>query len=121
MITNPVFRAARNVGATVGGILSFFGVVPAAYAGGFAGLHLLRILMGHPVPATPLTQSVIVGFVVMGVVCLAFLGIVLGSIFGTGIGVILSLLKSTPDEEMLSVPEEPRIVSSIREAEGYTA
>jgi hypothetical protein len=109
------------VGAAVGGILSSFGVVPAVYAGGFTGLHLLSILLGNPVPITPLTQSIIIGFGVMGVVCLVFLGIVLGSIFGTGVGVILSQLKSTSDKEMIFYPDGFREVSSIREAEGYIA
>ena len=76
-------RTGRNIGAVIGGIIFLvFGTVPAFYFGSFGMLTLITHLVGPVDPGIIVRMMLVVG-IVMGLVCTAFVSIVVGSVLGT--------------------------------------
>ncbi len=66
----------------------FFGAVPGAVYGGFAGLIMAGTLFGTPVEPTLVTRVITGGGVVLGLVTSLFLFLVIGALAGTVLGLM---------------------------------
>ncbi|HEX8947452.1 MAG TPA: hypothetical protein VF790_00745 [Dissulfurispiraceae bacterium] len=100
-------RMGTKIGATLGGIaFLIFGLVPGFYFGSYGSLVVMRHLMGGPVEPTVIVRMVIAAGILLGIVCIASVSIVVGSIVGTALGYLV---------EAAAAPAE------IRETAGATA
>jgi len=83
--TKKSLTTGRNIGAMIGGIAFLvFGTVPAFYFGSFGMLTLITHLVGPVDPGILVRMLLVVG-IVMGLVCTAFVSIVVGSVLGTAL------------------------------------
>lgn len=100
-----VVKTGMKVGAVLGGIaFLIFGIVPGFHYGGYGTLMLLNKIMGGPVEFTLAVRMLVVLGILLGILCLGFMSIVVGSVFGTASGYIvhaLSYLKAPEEEEMV--------------------
>jgi len=79
-------RMGTRVGAVVG-VIGFlaFGIIPAFYFGSYATLVLMSHLFG-PLQATALLRVVTAAGIILGITCVGFTSIVVGSVLGTVAG-----------------------------------
>ena len=83
--TRKALTTGRNIGAMIGGIIFIvFGIVPAFYFGSFGMLTLITHLVGPVDPGILVRMLLVVG-IIMGMVCTAFVSIVVGSVLGTAL------------------------------------
>ena len=88
-------RMGTKIGATLGGIaFLIFGLIPGFYFGSYGTLVVLKHLMGGPVEATVLVRMVVAVGILLGIVCIASVSIVVGSILGTGLGYLVEAVTS---------------------------
>ncbi len=95
-----------RMGTKVGGVLGaiaflVFGVVPGFYFGSYGTLVLMNHLFGGPLEATVLVRVATAAGILVGIVCMASVSIVVGAIFGTGLGYLLEIVRAP------SVAKEP--------------
>ena len=97
--TANTLRTGRNIGAVIGGIIFLvFGTVPAFYFGSFGMLTLITHLVG-PVDPGIIVRMLLVAGIVMGLVCTAFVSIVVGSVLGTALAWVTESLTSAVSRE----------------------
>lgn len=105
-----VIKTGMKVGAILGGIAFLvFGIVPGFHYGGYGALMLISKIAGGPVEATLAVRMVIVVGILIGIMCLGFMSIVIGSVLGTASGYmvhVLSYLKAPADEEHMIKTEK---------------
>lgn len=90
-----VLTTGRNIGAMLGGIVFLvFGIVPAFYFGSFGMLTLITHLVGPVDPGIIVRMMLVVG-IIMGLLCTAFVSIVVGSVLGTTLAWATDALAST--------------------------
>lgn len=88
-----------KIGAILGGItFIIFGLLPGFYFGSYIALVITSKLAGGPVSATLLIKALVALGAIMGILCMAALFIVVGSLAGTGIGYILTYFSKTGKE-----------------------
>ena len=104
-----LIRTGTMVGAVLGGVAFLvFGVVPAFHYGGFATLMLLTKLAGGPVEATLGVRVILVVGVLLGILCLGFLSLVLGSVAGTAAAYVVRLVSPAGHKEAAPQAAENR-------------
>ncbi len=90
-----VIKTSMKVGAVLGGLVFLiFGIVPGFHFGGTGTVMLLSKLTGGPLEFTLFVRAIVVLGILVGIFCLGTLSIVLGSVFGTLSGVLISALTS---------------------------
>ena len=83
-------RMGTKIGATLGGLaFLIFGLIPGFYFGSYGTLVVLKHLMGGPVEATVLVRMIVAVGIMLGIVCIASVSIVVGSVLGTGLGYLV--------------------------------
>ena len=83
---NETVRMWTKIGAVVGAIgFLAFGVVPGFYFGSYGALILFNHLLGSVQP-TVLVRVATAAGIILGVTCVGFMSIVVGSILGTAVG-----------------------------------
>ncbi|MCL4491928.1 MAG: hypothetical protein M1510_08515 [Nitrospirae bacterium] len=83
-------RMGTKIGATLGGIaFLIFGLIPGFYFGSYGSLVVIRHLMGGPVEPTVIVRMIVAAGIMLGIVCIASVSIVVGSIVGTVFGYIV--------------------------------
>ncbi len=88
-----------RMGTKVGGVLGaiaflVFGIVPGFYFGSYGTLVLINHLFGGPLQATVLVRVATAAGILVGIVCIASVSIVVGAIFGTGLGYLLEIVRA---------------------------
>ena len=79
-------RMGTKIGAVLGGLaFLIFGTIPGFYFGSYGSLVVMKHLMGSVEPTVIVRMVVAVG-ILLGIVCVASVSIVLGSIVGTAFG-----------------------------------
>jgi hypothetical protein len=95
-----IISIGTRVGAVLGGItFLIFGVVPGFHYGGYGALMLFSKLADGPVDMTLGVRLVIALGIILGILCLGFMGIVLGSILGTAAGFVVNALGLVAERE----------------------
>jgi len=90
-----MIKMGTKIGATIGGLVFFaFGLIPGFYFGSYGALVVLQHLMGGPVEATALVRVIVAVGITLGIVSIASLSIVAGSILGTALGYMVEALTS---------------------------
>lgn len=93
-----MIRMGTKVGATLGGIaFLIFGVLPGFYFGSYGSLIVLKHLVGGPVEPTVLVRMFMAVGILLGIVCIASVSIVVGSIIGTALGYLVEVVTSPPE------------------------
>lgn len=88
-------RMGTKIGAALGGVaFLIFGLIPGFYFGSYGSLIVLRHLMGGPVEPTVLVRMFVAVGILLGIVCVASVSIVVGSIAGTAMGYLVEALTS---------------------------
>lgn len=88
-------RMGTKIGATLGGIAFLvFGLIPGFYFGSYGALVVMKHLMGGPVEPTLIVRMIVAVGIMLGIVCIASVSIVVGSIVGTVLGYIVEALTS---------------------------
>jgi len=101
-----MIRMGTKIGAALGGIVFLaFGLIPGFYFGSYGTLVVLKHLMGGPVEPTVLVRMIIAVGIMLGIVCIASVSIVIGSILGTALGYVIDAL-SAPAEVKEGIKEE---------------
>ncbi|MDP2279707.1 MAG: hypothetical protein Q8K51_15970 [Nitrospirota bacterium] len=91
-------RMGTKIGATLGGIaFLIFGVLPGFYFGSYGSLIVLKHLVGGPVEPTVLVRMFMAVGILLGIVCIASVSIVIGSIIGTALGYLVELVTAPAD------------------------
>ncbi|MEW6117880.1 MAG: hypothetical protein AB1553_13435 [Nitrospirota bacterium] len=86
-------RMGTKIGAALGGLtFLIFGVIPGFYFGSYGALVVLKHLLGGPVEPTVLVRMFVAVGVMLGIVCVASVSIVIGSIVGTALGYAVEAL-----------------------------
>ncbi len=86
-----VISIGTRIGAVLGGFAFLaVGILPGYHYGGYGALMLLSKLAGGPVEFTPGIRLIIALGILLGIVCLGFMSIVLGSVFGTISGYVVN-------------------------------
>src|SRR5208337_1907812 len=99
-------RMGTKIGAAIGGLVFLaFGLIPGFYFGSYGTLVVLKHLMGGPVEPTVLVRMIIAVGIMLGIVCIASVSIVIGSILGTALGYVIDAL-SAPAEVKEGIKEE---------------
>ena len=97
--TAKALKTGRNIGAVIGGIIFLvFGTVPAFYFGSFGMLTLITHLVG-PVDPGIIVRMMLVAGIVMGLICTAFVSIVVGSVLGTALAWVTESATSAVSRE----------------------
>jgi hypothetical protein len=92
-------RMWTRIGAIAGAIgFLAFGVVPGFYFGSYGALILMSHLFGSVQPTVLLRVATAAG-IVLGVTCVGFMSIVVGSILGTAIGYAARALTASLKEK----------------------
>jgi hypothetical protein len=97
-----IARAGMKVGAVIGAVaFLIFGVLPGFHYGGYGALMLLTKLAGGPLEMTLGIRMIVLFGVLLGILCLASMSIVLGSVFGTISGYLVGLVSpaETPEAQ----------------------
>lgn len=101
-----IVRAGMKVGAVLGGIAFLvFGIVPGFHYGGYGTLMLISKLADGPVDFTLGVRVLVILGILLGILCVASMSIVLGSVLGTVSGYIvnaLSILRTPEAKEELA-------------------
>ena len=88
-------RMGTKIGATLGGIaFLIFGLIPGSILGAMGRWWCLSTLWAGPVEATVLVRMVVAVGILLGIVCIASVSIVVGSILGTGLGYLVEAVTS---------------------------
>lgn len=88
-------RMGTKIGATLGGVAFLaFGLIPGFYFGSYGALVVLKHLMGGPVEPTVIVRMMVAVGIMLGIVCIASVSIVVGSIAGTVLGYIVEAITS---------------------------
>ena len=83
-------RMGTKIGAALGGLVFLvFGLIPGFYFGSYGALIVLKHLMGGPVEASVIARMIIAMGSILGLVCVASVSIVAGSIAGTALGYLI--------------------------------
>ena len=90
----------------------FFGAVPGAVYGGYAGLIMTGTLFGTPVEPTLVARVITGGGVVLGLVTSLFLFLVLGAIAGTVLGLVFRPLVRVVAPNIVEEAPVPSTVAS---------
>lgn len=99
-------RMGTKIGAALGGVaFLIFGLIPGFYFGSYGSLIVLKHLMGGPIEPTVFVRMCVAVGILLGIVCVASVSIVVGSIAGTAMGYLV---------EVLTAPKE------VKEAEEAT-
>lgn len=90
-------REVLSMGSKIGGVIGaiaflFFGLVPGFYFGSYATLIILSKLLGGPLKASVVINILVAMGIILGISCIAAAFIVVGAIFGTAVGYIISLI-----------------------------
>lgn len=86
-------RMGTKIGAALGSLVFLaFGLLPGFYFGSYGALVVLRHLMGGPVEPTVLVRMIMAVGIMLGIVCVASVSIVIGSIVGTAMGYMVEAL-----------------------------
>ncbi len=86
-------RMGTKIGAALGGLVCLtFGLLPGFYFGSYGALVVLKHLMGGPVEPTVLVRMIVAVGIMLGIVCIASVSIVVGSILGTVLGYLVEAL-----------------------------
>jgi hypothetical protein len=89
---NESVKTGVKIGATAGGLAFLvFGIMPGFYFGGFGTLILFQKLAGSAVEPTLFVRAAVVVGIVVGLVCVATVSIVTGSLLGAALGYVVSL------------------------------
>lgn len=88
-------RMGTKTGAAIGAIAFFiFGLIPGFYFGSYGTLIILKHLTGGPVDPTVLVRMIVAVGILLGIVCIASVSIVVGSVLGTVLGYIIEAATS---------------------------
>ena len=88
---NETVKAGMKIGATIGGLVFLvLGIVPGFYFGSYGTLILLQKLMGGAVEPTLFVRAAVVMGIAVGIACAAAVSIVVGGLFGTVMGYVIS-------------------------------
>jgi hypothetical protein len=88
---NETVKAGMKIGAAIGGLVFVvFGIMPGFYFGSYGTLILLQKLMGGTVEPTLFVRAFVVMGIVVGIACAAAVSIVVGGLFGTALGFVVS-------------------------------
>jgi len=80
-------RVGTKIGAVLGGLaFLIFGTIPGFYFGSYGSLVVMKHLMGGSLEPTVIVRMVVAVGILLGIVCVASVSIVLGSIVGTAFG-----------------------------------
>ena len=80
-------RVGTKIGAILGGLaFLIFGTIPGFYFGSYGALVVMKHLMGGSLEPTVIVRMVVAVGILLGIVCVASVSIVLGSIVGTALG-----------------------------------
>jgi len=91
-------RMGTKIGATLGGIaFLIFGVLPGFYFGSYGSLIALKHMIGGPVEPTVLVRMFMAIGILLGIVCIASVSIVVGSIIGTTLGYLVELVTASAE------------------------
>jgi hypothetical protein len=102
-------RMGTKIGAALGGIVFLiFGLVPGFYFGSYGALMVVKHLMGGPVEPTILVRGIIAVGIMLGIVCIASVSIVIGSILGTVLGYVVEAV-SAPKEAKETADAKARV------------
>jgi len=82
-----------------------FGIVPGFYFGSYGTLILLQKLMGGSVEPTLFARAAIVMGIVVGIACAAAVSLVVGGLFGTALGYVVSAPSAVREKQ--AVAEKP--------------
>ncbi|MCL5237028.1 MAG: hypothetical protein M1353_04165 [Nitrospirae bacterium] len=86
-------KMGTKIGAALGGIaFLIFGLIPGFYFGSYGSLVVIKHLMGGPVEPTVIVRMAIAVGTVLGIVCIASVCIVVGSIAGTALGYLVEAM-----------------------------
>ena len=97
---NETVKAGMKIGATVGGVaFVVFGIMPGFYFGSYGTLILLQKLMGGTVEPTLFVRAAVVMGIVVGISCAAAVSIVVGGLFGTAMGYVISAPAALRDRQ----------------------
>jgi hypothetical protein len=101
-----MIRMGTKIGAVLGGLVFLaFGLIPGLYFGSFGALVVLKHFTGGPVEPTVLARMVIAVGIMLGIACIAFASIVIGSILGTALGYMIEAL-TAPAEIKEGIKED---------------
>ncbi|MGD0282702.1 MAG: hypothetical protein ABSB95_10100 [Dissulfurispiraceae bacterium] len=88
-------RMGTKIGAALGGLVFLaLGLLPGFYFGSYGTLVVLKHLMGGPVEPTVVVRMVMAVGIMLGIVCIASVSIVIGSVLGTALGYIVEAVTS---------------------------
>jgi hypothetical protein len=95
-----IVRKGTKIGAAVG-VITFlaFGIIPGFYFGSYSALVLMNHLVGGPLQASVLLRVVTAAGVILGLACMGFMSIVVGSILGTAGGYAVQALNEALKEK----------------------
>ena len=94
-------RMGTKIGAALGSIVFLaFGLIPGFYFGSYGALVVLKHLMGGPVEATVLVRMIMAVGIMLGIVCIASVSLVIGSILGTALGYMVEALTSAAEAKV---------------------
>lgn len=86
-------RMGTKIGAALGGIaFLIFGIIPGFYFGSYGSLIVLKHLIGNPIEPTVFVRMFVAVGILLGIVCVASVSIVVGSIAGTALGYVVETL-----------------------------
>jgi hypothetical protein len=95
-----IARTGMKIGAVLGGVaFLIFGIVPGFHYGGYGTMMLLSKLAGGPLDMTLGIRILVVLGVLLGIVCLASMSIVLGSILGSAAGAVVKVFSPAETAE----------------------
>jgi hypothetical protein len=93
-------RMGTRIGAVVGAIgFLAFGIIPGFYFGSYSTLVLMSHLFGGPLQATALLRIVTAAGIILGITCVGFTSIVVGSVLGTAVGYAWAALTTTVEDK----------------------
>ena len=88
-----MLRMGTKIGAALGGLVCLtFGLLPGFYFGSYGALVVLKHLTGGPVEPTVLVRMIVAVGIMLGIVCIASVSIVAGSVLGTVLGYLVEAL-----------------------------
>jgi hypothetical protein len=106
-----VIRMWTKVGAVVG-VIGFlaFGIIPGFYFGSYGTLVLMSHLFGGGLEPTVLLRVATAAGIILGITCVGFMSIVVGSILGTAAGYAAAAVTAPLREEAPATETEAAAV-----------
>ncbi len=97
-VRKEMVRMGTKIGAALGGIVFLvFGIIPGFYFGSYGSLIVLKHLLGSPLEPSVIVRMVVAVGSLLGIVCIASVSIVIGSILGTALGYLVEAI-TAPSE-----------------------